>query len=379
MAPVHGSPTSDLAVHWPHFPGARDQDLGATPLAQRFRVHAGRLEEHHRSPFSVALIRQAADDLDAGGVVAALFDGDPCPPGSVPALRLLAVVHRLALSDRAPELARVYDAVGRGEPVDVWPVVEAALEAHLDDARAWLGNTVQVNEVARSAALFGALLWLTERHRLPIRLLEIGACAGFNLLPDRYRYRVAGRALGDPASPLELVDPWAEGLPVADPWAMAERLTVCERGGCDPAPVDVSGEEGRLTLLSFIAPDERAQLTRLRLAFEVAAPAGVRLERAPAAEWLAGELAQRRPGTLTVVWQSVIRQYASGLEQAAMEETMAAAAARADEGEPLAWLTLEPGVDHVHAYELACQDWPGGDRRLLALCGDLGPPVLWRS
>ena len=63
-------------------------------------------------------------------------------------------------------------------------------------------------------ALYGGLLWLAERHGMPIRLLEIGASAGLNLNADRFAYVVGGETLGDPSSPPRFTEPW-DGLPVA--------------------------------------------------------------------------------------------------------------------------------------------------------------------
>src|SRR3954452_7900816 len=89
-------------------PGAADATTGGRSLAERFRRHADALIHDGRSPLSAALMHGAADDLDASGTVARLFVGVPALPGSVPQLRLLAALHHLVLSGRAPKLARFY-------------------------------------------------------------------------------------------------------------------------------------------------------------------------------------------------------------------------------------------------------------------------------
>ncbi len=383
------------------FAGARDQDAGSLPLPVRFRTHADALERHGRGPLAVELIRRAADDLEAGGVVATIFADDPCLPGSVPTLRLLGALHQLVLTGRAPELAAVFypagiDGAGSVEHAPgshsqaaagvardaafkrLWPVARETIAANLDEVRARVRRGVQVNETGRSAALYGVLLRLVERHRLPIRLLEIGACAGLNLIPDHYAYQVRDRMLGDPSSPLRIVEPWRE-LPIEDPWRVAPELSIRARRGCDPFAVDIRTREGRVTLLSYLSPDEHQQIARLRRALSIADAAGVAVDRARAPAWLARELSVRDAGVLTVVWQSVVRQYASAADQRAIEAAITGAGRDARERRPLAWVTFEPGIEHRGAYELRCREWPGSGERLLALCGDLGPPIEWRS
>lgn len=360
-------------------------------LAHRFRRHAAALESGGRSPLCVALMRGAAADLDeAGGVVAAAFDGDPAPPGSVPQLRLLAALHHLVLSGAAPALARHYASAGGTEPpADAWHAARAALADHAEAVRARIGLTVQTNEPGRSAALYGALLWLTERHGLPVRLLEIGASAGLNLRADRFAYVVDGETLGDPGAALVLREPWV-GTPVERPAAAAAALDVVERAGCDPTPIDAATPEGRRTLLSYVWPDEPDRLARQRAALVVAAATPVTIERTEdTAGWLAHRLHDARaPGALTVVWQSVVRQYVPDPEWVAIDATIAAALGRPDA--PVAWVSFEPGADHVGGFALRCRgNEPAvgdlgcalscreDDDRLLARCGDHGPPVAW--
>ena len=216
-------------------------------------------------------MRAAADDIDAGGVVARLFAGISTPPGSVPQLRLVGALHYLVLAGHAPTLAAFYPSAGGDRPVDdVWPVAEAVMEEHFDQVRARLDRTVQTNEPGRSAVLFAGLLWLTNRHRRPIRLLEIGASAGLNLIADRYCYVVGGRELGDPASPLRFVEPWTPPPPI-DLEATASAIRIVARAGCDLSPLDPTHGDDQLTLLSYIWPDELHRIDRMRAALSVAA------------------------------------------------------------------------------------------------------------
>ena len=348
-------------------------------IGDLFRARAAELERAGRSRLYVALMRGAAADLDAGGVVAGLFDGDPATPGSVPELRLLAALHDLVLRGGAPELARFFPSAGGDEPPDgAWAVARRTLAEHEAFIRERLGRTVQTNEPGRCVALYGGLLWLSERHRLPIRLLEIGASAGLNLNADRFAYIVGGELLGDPDSPLCFEEPW-DGLPVADPGAAAARLEVAERRGCDQAPIDPTTPDGRVTLRSYIWPDEPQRLARIAHAADVATRHPVAVERRSASAWLALQLVDAGADMLTVVWQSVVHQYLEDAERAGIRSAFASAAAG-----PLAWLTLEPPRRHDDAggFELRCRERPesngSGEAPLIARAGYHGPPVVWQ-
>src|SRR6185503_8845742 len=82
------------------------------------------------------------------------------------------------------------------------------------------------------------------------------------------------------------------------------------RRGCDLAPIDAGSADGRLRLTSFVWPHDLHRFQRLGAALQVAASYPVTVDRAPAAEWLAGQLATPPgEGVLTAVWHSITRQY----------------------------------------------------------------------
>lgn len=349
-----------------------------TALADRLTRHAAALERAGRSPLYVALMRGAAQSATAGGPVADVFPEGPGPPGSVPALRLMAALHHLVLAGEVPELARFFPSAGGSEaPERAWQVARATIERNRDEMRRLVRRTVQTNEPGRSAPLYGALLWLADRHRLPVRLLEIGASAGLNLQVDRYRYLVRGSALGDPASPLSFVEPW-EGVPVRDPWSVQRLLRVAERRGCDSAPLDVTTAQGATTVLSYIWPDERERLLRVKRAIPVARRRPVCVEAAAASPWIKKRLAERQADGLTVVWQSVVRQYLGDGERRDLDSSMEEAGSEASETHPLAWVTLEPTDEHLSGFELSCRVRPPDTTVVLAYSGDHGPPVRWQ-
>lgn len=362
----------------PPYGGAGDAQAGERPLAERFRRHADSLMRHGRSPLYVELMRAAADDIERGGVVAAVFQGVPSPPGSVPQLRLMAALHYLVLAGAAPNLAAFYPSAGGERPVeDCWPVAEAVIAEHFDVVRSRLHRTVQTNEPGRSAVLFAGLLWLADRYRRPIRLLELGASAGLNLLADRYAYVAGEHVLGDASSPLRFIEPWAPAPPV-DLADAAATLRIVARAGCDVSPLDPRREEDRLALLSYVWPDEPHRIERMRAAFAVAVRHPLPIAARPASQWLPEALAGGGAGELVVVWHSVIRQYVEPAEWAATERALCEAV---DAGVParLVRLSMEPAEDAHMWMQLTVHDPVDAPGVRLAACGDHGPPIGWEA
>jgi hypothetical protein len=346
-------------------------------LSERMRRHGRGLGQAGRSPLYVALIAGAADDWEAGGIVRELFDGIEVPRGAVPALRLMAALHELALTGREPELGAFYPSAGGTRPPDAaWPVARDALVRNAAWIAPRLHRTVQTNEPGRSAALYPVLLWLTARHGRPIRLLELGASAGLNLICDRYRYDSAGAVLGDPASPVRFDEPWQPGPPI-ELLAVAESLRISHREGCDPNPLDPSNPEDRRRLISYIWPDEPVRVARIQAALSVAAPRPPMVVRASADEWLPEALQRRRDGELTVVWHSIMRQYLEAGAWRRLTEAFATALREAPD-RPIAWVGMEPASIAV-GDAVTIRTAPDGPVIRLATCDDHGPPVVWRA
>ena len=162
-------------------------------LAHRMRRQAETCESYGSVLYGT-LLAAAADDYEAGGPTAEVLAGvEHDPPGSVPALRLMGALHRLVLERQAPLLATHYPSVG-GEagPDGAWDAARALLAARGDDVRTLLRQPVQTNEPGRQAVLYGGLAHLGATTGLPVRLLEVGASAGLNLVPEAVCYRVDG-------------------------------------------------------------------------------------------------------------------------------------------------------------------------------------------
>jgi hypothetical protein len=293
------------------------------------------------------------------------FEDDPGP--SALALRLMGGVHRLVLRGEAPELATHYPSVG-GVPGDPWPAFLATLRAHAGELRALLRRPVQTNEVARCAALLGGFLEVTRLTRLPLRLLEVGASAGLNLRFDCYRYELGGAGWGPEDSPVLL----RTGLRGHPP--LHVQVSVASRAGCDASPVDPRTEDGRITLQSYVWPDQLERLDRLRAALSVAAEVEAPVDRAGAADWVESRLGADREGRATVVFHSIVMQYLDVDERERFERSLCDTGAAAAPTAPLAWLRMEPAGEHT---EVRLTLWPGGEERVLARAGYHGDPVEW--
>jgi hypothetical protein len=325
------------------------------------------------SPLYAHLLEQAATDAEDRGPVhdllaPALGEGR----SDALALRFMAAVHRLVLTRRAPALALHYPSVGgRAGQDGAWQAFRQVLVDHADGLRTLLLRPCQTNEVGRCAGLSWGLLELAARTGLPLRLREVGASAGLNLRWDRYRYGGGGATWGPAGSPVTLEGLWAEA-----PDHLPAAVTVADRRGCDPAPVDPVSDEGRLTLTAAVWADQLDRSERLRGALAVAAQTPASVDAASADTWLPGELAEAAPGTVTVVYHSVVREYLPPAARSGFEATLAAAGRRATADAPLAWLRMEP-VSAVRAHGVTLTVWDGGEPRecLLAVCGAHGQAV----
>ncbi|MEO6704202.1 MAG: DUF2332 domain-containing protein, partial [Jatrophihabitantaceae bacterium] len=308
------------------------------------------------------LILAMADDLDQGGVVTEICrDWLQAPSSAIVQLRLLGALQRLVLDQRAPELAKYYPNLGgSAAPDGAWPEFEAVLRAHVAELRAALDLAPQTNEPGRSVPLLVGIFDAVRRSGLAqVRLLEVGASAGLNLLVDRFRIGGQGWSSGPAGSALRFDNAVLGAVQPVD-------YRVVARRGCDLAPVEAASPDGRLRLTSFVWPHDLHRHDRLRAALTVAAEHPVTVEAALASSWLVEQLDSPCPDeVLTIIWHSVTRQYwplaeieavASAIAEAgqrlpiahvAMESPVSAADARAGRGHRPAELTVQlvvPGL-----------------------------------
>jgi hypothetical protein len=307
------------------------------------------------SPFT-ARVLQAAWQAHEAQTLFAPWPGD-AQADAVP-LRVAGALHALVLTGADAALAQAYATLTTDE-VALQQTVEQALRSHPDVLADYLSCPPQTNEIGRSAVLLLGFADVARRTGLPLRNLEIGASAGLNQLWHRYRYDLSGTAWGDAQSPVLIrsdMKATAPNLPTT--------IAVARHAGCDAQPIDLNAPGAALRLTSYVWADQTERLQRLRAAISLAQAQPLAIAAQDAAPWLQAQLASAQPGVATVAYHSVVWQYLANATQHSVQATIDTAAQRATADAPLAWLAFEPNPQGV--YELTLQQWPGGERRVLA-------------
>lgn len=342
-----------------------------TDLRDAFRIQA-RACGGLGSPFMMRLCNLLADRLYIGTsrLVSRLFSwsgDDVGPSGASVPLRLCGALHALAMQGH-PILSPVYPPHASTDD-ELWAAVEWALKREQDFIGAFINSPPQTNEVRRSAALIAAGHWLSARHGLPLALSELGASAGLNTIWDRYALALPGLTLG-PADPaLTLAPDWSGALPPA------AAVTVADRAAIDQNPIDVSDPAARLRLLSYLWADQPHRRALTEAAIAAGPPCPI---RGDAVEWLAGRIAEPRPGHLHLIYHTIAWQYFPAAAQARGRALIEAAGARATPTAPLAWLAYEADGNSPGA-ALTLRLWPGDLTLPLGRADFHGRWVDWRA
>jgi len=262
----------------------------ARTLAEAYR-HFGTVDAAGTSP----LYQRVAVALSESGPALRAIQVAPARNRN-PAL-ILAALHDLALSGRAPALAAAYAAA------DGAAAAAAAIGTLLDLTDEVVAVAVRrkarANETGRCAVLYPAVAEAAHRAGADaVVLIDVGCSAGLNLSVDRVGISYSnGQSLGDPSSPVQLSCSVVgdRSLPTR---AMPE---VVGRIGIDLDPVDVTDPDQARWLRACLWPDqpERAALLDAELALAATAPP--LLLTGDAVEMLPGALARVPAGALPVV------------------------------------------------------------------------------
>lgn len=345
---------------------------GLEDAAGRFELLARACDEM-RAPLYASMARSAADDYRNGGPVAGFFAARPQLLAlSTIGLRLMAAVHYDALSGAAPGIAAHYPSCGGdGDPAAAWAAVRAWIAARGDDLARRCQATPQTNEVARSVPLLGGALAIAARTQMPLRLFDVGSSAGLNARLDCYRYEGNGWAWGDASSPLVLSNRELGGAPSF----LDANLVVESRAACDLHPLDIAREEDRLTLRSYVWPDQLERFDRLNRAIEAASREPLVVERADMLEWILQRTAPRG-GTATVLMHSIVCEHLTGDVRTRFLERIRAQGELATPQAPFAWLRLEK-EDEIYGTRLTF--WPGNDTTMIATSDGHAQNLRWSA
>ena len=290
------------------------------------------------SPMYSALFTDLAADYADGGRTYALLAGRSLRPvhDAVP-LRLAGAIHRVVLQGKDDRLARHYPSVGGKPAEDFTADFIGYMRDHLDDIESGLATQVQTNEVGRSVVHLVLSHWLTTIGVDQFTLLEIGASAGLNLNFDKFYGCFGQLRMGDPSSSLRFMGDWFSNAPDV-PRVGATAIT---KRGCDISPIDVTQPDDEARLLSFVWPDQRLRLERLRNAIAIAKEHRPIVDQASADEWIAQQLA-RTSGHATLIFHSIVWQYLGTETQNRLKQVIHDAGKSATTAAPLVWARMEP-------------------------------------
>ncbi len=326
------------------------------------------------TPTYVALLTELIERLGVDDAVTELLVTDGRDPvRSALCLRLFGAVNRIAMAHSADWITACYPTLGgRTDTVRVVPAFFDFLSANLDAVREQIGVAVQTNEVGRAAPLSAAMNHVALTTGRPLRLLEVGASGGLNLLLDRYRVDGGAQSWGPPDSAVRLTGHFASGNPPA------AVLTIPERRGCDVNPIDVYDPGAAAFLLSFVWPEHVERARRLDAALGIARSLPrVRVDAADACSWVAQHAADPESGRTTVVFHSIMLPYLDPEERDRFTRLVRARGEAADPDRPFAWVALEPTDADPGVVHLTCEQWPEHRRELLAITTPHGTHVHW--
>lgn len=281
----------------------------------------------------------------------ASYEGDIGPAGHSLPLRIAGGLHALVLNNAAPALAAVYPPHTASDSA-LRDSVLGALDTHQGFLLAWTDSPPQTNEVRRSAALIAGAHVALQHFDLPIRLSEVGASGGLNLMWDHFALEIDGTRLGAQTPVLTLTPDWSGPLPPA------AQPQIAARAGVDLNPLKPTRGEDLLRLTAYLWPDQPERLTLTRAAASVAtAP----LARGDAIDWLADRLPQAPQGRLHLIQHTVAWQYFPPQAQKRGRALIEAAGAQATARRPLAWLSMESDGDTTGKIgaALTLRLWPG--------------------
>lgn len=326
------------------------------------------------SPFTGRLMTLIAAHLSDQTVIGKrLFDwpGDVSSRGDSVPLRLAGALHRLVLTGQSADLAAVYPP-HQADGAALWSAVNAALTDHQAALDAWLDSPPQTNEVRRAAALIPAFHLIAKATGLPLRLTELGASAGLNLLADRFFLTLPAATYGPADSTVTLAPDWTGPHPMPD-----ADLAILQRSGVDLRTVDLSKPDETTRLISYLWADQPDRIARTQAAIALAQDTPPKVVSGDAAAYLDQALSRRLQGQCHVVYNTIAWQYFPLQTAKRAKASLARAGRAAKTDAPLFHLAMEADDQDQPGAALTLQCWPDGETHALGRVDFHGRWVDW--
>jgi hypothetical protein len=179
--------------------------------------------------------------------------------------------------------------------------------------------------------------------------------------------------MGDSASSLRFMGDWfshAPDVPRIGATAISKR-------GCDISPIDIAQPDDEARLLSFVWPDQRIRIERLRTAISIAKTSRPVVDAMSADAWIEQQLS-RPSDQATLIFHSIVWQYLGTNTQTRMKRAIYKAGESASPTAPIVWARMEP-AGHVADIQVDVFDGTSPEPRhfRLAEIGYHGQGMNW--
>jgi hypothetical protein len=297
------------------------------------------------------------------------FSGDIGPKGHSLPLRLASGLHALVLTRQDDALIAAYPPNAVGDAT-LKSALRNALAGKEDFLIEWIQSPPQTNEVRRSAVLIAGAHALAHRTGVSrIKLSELGASAGLNLMFDRFALLANGARIGPVDASLTLAPDWTGAAPVA------ADVRIIDRRGVDLNPLDPHDSNHALRLRAYLWADQahRKALTDAAIAAHTAT-----VDQGDAIKWLGTRLGHACTGEMHLIFNTIAWQYFPPDRQVTGTALIEAAGAQATPDSPVAWLRMEADADRRGA-SITARLWPGNHHIPLGRADFHGRWVDWTT
>ncbi|MEU9371657.1 DUF2332 domain-containing protein [Streptomyces avermitilis] len=240
-----------------------------------------------KSPLYATLSRAVTRTPEILDLAAGTQPGQPAPN------MLLAAIHHILRRGVQHPLAAFFTGHEELDEDHADALLTDFCQRHAGDiARIISTRSVQTNEVNRCAVLLPAFAALQQQldDNRPIRIVDVGASAGLNLLWDRYTYDYDGHRLSLPSSDPDTV--LSCEIKGGTPPLSLDVTRFVRPVGIELNPVDVTDTEATEWLVSLTWPEQTTRMRTLNSVLALAARTPPTILAGRAEDHLADVLAQ---------------------------------------------------------------------------------------